>query len=60
VTPGVPLLAEEGATPPYEERRAWTRLWCVDPLDGTRDFVARSGEFSVNVGLVEAAAGAWA
>jgi 3'(2'), 5'-bisphosphate nucleotidase len=54
LTPGVPLLAEEGASPPYEERRVWKRWWCVDPLDGTRDFVARSGEFSVNVGLVEA------
>jgi 3'(2'), 5'-bisphosphate nucleotidase len=53
--PGVPLLAEEGDPVPYEERRAWARLWSVDPLDGTREFVARSGEFSVNVGLVEAA-----
>jgi len=51
--PGVPLLAEEGAPVPYEVRRSWTRFWSVDPLDGTRDFVARSGEFSVNVGLVE-------
>jgi len=54
LTPGVPLLAEEGAATPYGERRAWERWWCVDPLDGTRDFVARSGEFSVNVGLVQA------
>ena len=51
--PGVPLLAEEGVPVPYAERRRWARLWCVDPLDGTRDFVARSGEFSVNIGLVE-------
>jgi 3'-phosphoadenosine 5'-phosphosulfate (PAPS) 3'-phosphatase len=36
----VPLLAEEGAATPYEERRVWKRWWCVDPLDGTRDFVA--------------------
>jgi 3'(2'), 5'-bisphosphate nucleotidase len=53
--PGVPLLAEEGDAVPYATRRAWTRLWSVDPLDGTRDFVARTGEFSVNVGLVEGA-----
>jgi 3'(2'), 5'-bisphosphate nucleotidase len=51
--PDVPLLAEEGEAPPYETRRHWTRFWSVDPLDGTREFVARSGEFSVNVGLVE-------
>jgi len=53
LTPGVPLLAEEGEATPYGERKTWARWWCVDPLDGTRDFVARSGEFSVNVGLVE-------
>jgi len=53
LAPGTPVLAEEGAATPYAERRAWTRWWCVDPLDGTRDFVARSGEFSVNVGLLE-------
>jgi len=53
LTPGVPLLAEEGAAVPYARRRGWARLWCVDPLDGTRDFVARSGEFSVNVALID-------
>lgn len=51
--PDVPLLAEEGEPAPYETRRGWTRFWSVDPLDGTRDFVARSGEFSVNIGLIE-------
>jgi 3'(2'), 5'-bisphosphate nucleotidase len=51
--PGVPVLAEEGAPVPYEARRSWARFWSVDPLDGTREFVARSGEFSVNIGLVE-------
>jgi 3'(2'), 5'-bisphosphate nucleotidase len=53
LAPGVPILAEEGAAAPYALRRDWARWWCVDPLDGTRDFVARSGEFSVNVGLLE-------
>ncbi|MFO8150569.1 MAG: 3'(2'),5'-bisphosphate nucleotidase CysQ [Trueperaceae bacterium] len=53
IAPGVPILAEEGTATPYARRRDWTRWWCVDPLDGTRDFVARSGEFSVNVGLLE-------
>jgi 3'(2'), 5'-bisphosphate nucleotidase len=52
--PGVPMLAEEGEAVPYATRRNWTRFWSVDPLDGTREFVARSGEFSVNLGLVEA------
>ena len=53
LAPGIPVLAEEGAATPYARRREWTRWWCIDPLDGTRDFVARSGEFSVNVGLLE-------
>lgn len=53
-TPGVPLVAEEGAAAPDAVRRGGGRFWCVDPLDGTRDFVARTGEFSVNVALVEA------
>jgi 3'(2'), 5'-bisphosphate nucleotidase len=51
--PGIPILAEEGEAVPYATRRHWTRFWSVDPLDGTREFVARSGEFSVNVGLVD-------
>ena len=54
LTPDVPLVAEEGAAAPDEVRRGGGRFWCVDPLDGTRDFVARTGEFSVNVALVAA------
>ncbi len=54
LTPDVPLLAEEGTAAPYEARVGWARWWCVDPLDGTRDFVARSGEFCINIGLLEA------
>lgn len=50
-TPGVPLVAEEGDPAPPSDRRGG-HFWCVDPLDGTRDFVARTGEFSVNVALV--------
>lgn len=50
-TPGVPLVAEEGEAAPASVRRG--PFWCVDPLDGTRDFVARTGEFSVNIALVE-------
>ncbi|MDF1522085.1 MAG: 3'(2'),5'-bisphosphate nucleotidase CysQ [Trueperaceae bacterium] len=54
LTPRLPVLSEEQAAAPYEVRRAWTRFWLVDPLDGTREFVNRTGEFSVNVALVEA------
>lgn len=48
-----PVLSEEGVHLPYEERRAWTSLWVVDPLDGTKEFVKRNGEFTVNIALVE-------
>lgn len=48
-----PILSEEGAQKPYEERRAWDTLWVVDPLDGTKEFLKRNGEFTVNIALVE-------
>ncbi|MCR5850722.1 MAG: 3'(2'),5'-bisphosphate nucleotidase CysQ [Bacteroidaceae bacterium] len=51
---GIPILSEEGAHLPYEERKAWHRLWIVDPLDGTKEFIKRNGEFTVNIALVEA------
>ena len=50
--PGLPILSEEGEIPPYEERARWQSYWLVDPVDGTRGFAARSGEFTVNVALV--------
>lgn len=53
LTPGWPLLSEECAAPSYSERRLWSRYWLVDPLDGTREFIARTGEFTVNIALVE-------
>ncbi|MFP4316280.1 MAG: 3'(2'),5'-bisphosphate nucleotidase CysQ [Desulfovibrionales bacterium] len=49
----IPVLSEEGRSVPYEERRAWDRLWIVDPLDGTKEFIKRNGEFTVNIALVE-------
>jgi 3'(2'), 5'-bisphosphate nucleotidase len=52
VTPGVPVLSEESAQAPWSERRTWRELWVVDPLDGTREFVKRNGEFTVNIALV--------
>jgi len=54
LTPDIPVLSEESAQVPWETRRAWTRYWLVDPLDGTREFIKRNGEFSVNIALVDA------
>ena len=48
-----PLLSEEGKHLPYTERCAWTTLWIVDPLDGTKEFIKRNGEFTVNIALVQ-------
>lgn len=50
---GIPILSEEGETPPYETRREWNRLWLVDPLDGTKEFIKKNDEFTVNIALVE-------
>lgn len=49
----IPVLSEEGRDIPWEERRQWHRFWLVDPIDGTRDFTQRTGEFTVNIALVE-------
>lgn len=48
-----PILSEEGDSATWEERRRWTRYWLVDPLDGTKEFVKRNGEFTVNIALIE-------
>ena len=54
LTPDIPVLSEESAHEvPAARRLAWRRLWVVDPLDGTREFVKRNGEFTVNIALVE-------
>ena len=52
--PVLPLLSEEDADVPATTRRAWPRYWLVDPLDGTREFIKRNGEFTVNIALIEA------
>ena len=49
---GIHLLSEEGSKTPYAERQAWSELWIVDPLDGTKEFIKRNGEFTVNIALV--------
>ena len=52
IAPEIPVLSEEAAQQPYSTRRNWSRLWIVDPLDGTKEFVQRNGEFTVNIALV--------
>jgi 3'(2'), 5'-bisphosphate nucleotidase len=49
----LPLLSEEGRTIAADERQAWHRYWLVDPLDGTKEFIKRNGEFTVNIALVQ-------
>ncbi|MBQ7182088.1 MAG: 3'(2'),5'-bisphosphate nucleotidase CysQ [Bacteroidaceae bacterium] len=49
---GIPVLSEEGRLMPYEERRDWEALWIVDPLDGTKEFIKKNGEFTVNIALL--------
>lgn len=50
---GIPSISEEGRSVPYEQRRQWSRMWVVDPLDGTKEFVKRNGEFTVNIALID-------
>ncbi len=50
---GIPVLSEEGKDIPYEVRRDWQRFWLVDPLDGTKEFINRNGEFTINIALIE-------
>ena len=49
----IPILSEEGRQVPFKERKNWDKLWIVDPLDGTKEFVKRNGEFTVNIALIE-------
>lgn len=53
LTPELPVLSEESADIAWDERSRWTRYWLVDPLDGTREFVKRNGEFTVNIALID-------
>jgi 3'(2'), 5'-bisphosphate nucleotidase len=50
---GIPFISEEGKSIPYETRKGWSTLWIVDPLDGTKEFINRNGEFTVNIALIE-------
>ena len=49
----IPVLSEEGKVISYKERKDWKQLWIVDPIDGTKEFIKRNGEFTVNIALIE-------
>jgi len=51
--PEITILSEEGKEIPYDERKNWKQFWCVDPLDGTKEFIKRNGEFTVNIALIK-------
>lgn len=53
VSSQLPVLSEEGAAIPFEERSGWDYYWLVDPLDGTKEFIKRNGEFTVNIALMK-------
>lgn len=50
---GIPFVSEETKQTSYGERKDWSRLWLIDPLDGTKEFIKRNGEFTVNIALIE-------
>ena len=52
LTPDNPIISEESELPAFSERSQWQRYWLVDPLDGTKEFVSRNGEFTVNIALI--------
>ena len=53
LTPELPIITEEAGLPDFDERSRWIRYWLIDPLDGTKEFVNRNGEFTVNIALIE-------
>ena len=48
----IPILSEEGKEIPYEERKHWEYFWLIDPIDGTKEFIKKNGEFTVNIALI--------
>ncbi|MHC3994944.1 3'(2'),5'-bisphosphate nucleotidase CysQ [Thiomicrolovo sp. ZZH C-3] len=50
--PEIPLLSEENKAVPYDERKNWEYYWCIDPIDGTKEFIKKNGEFTVNIALI--------
>jgi len=53
LAPEIPVLSEESLQLPFAERQSWARYWLVDPLDGTKEFIGRNGEFTVNIALID-------
>ncbi len=53
LTPDLPIISEEADNIPYTERQHWQRCWLIDPLDGTKEFIGKTGEFAINIALVE-------
>jgi len=49
---GLPLLSEEGGNIPFKERSTWSCFWMIDPIDGTKEFIKRNGEFTINIGMI--------
>src|SRR5690625_2063282 len=54
ISPEIPVKSEEGGIPAYEVRKEWNKFWLVDPLDGTKEFINKNGEFTENIALIEA------
>tara|TARA_R100001377_G_scaffold78238_1_gene55871 strand:- start:269 stop:1108 length:840 start_codon:yes stop_codon:yes gene_type:complete len=52
LTPNIPILSEEAALTAFAQRRHWQEYWLIDPLDGTKEFIDRNGEFTVNIALI--------
>ena len=52
ITPSIPQLSEEGTTTTIEQRQQWDTFWCIDPLDGTKEFINRNDEFTINIALI--------
>lgn len=52
ITPDIPVLSEEAANIPFATRRHWQQYWLLDPLDGTKEFIGRTGDFSINIALI--------
>lgn len=49
---GLPIMSEEGKEIPFDERKDWEHYWCIDPIDGTKEFIKKNGEFTVNIALI--------
>ena len=53
LSPNIPILSEEGKYIKFEDRKKWKKFWLIDPLDGTKEFINRNGEFTVNIAFIE-------